>query len=104
MLTDDENDYLEKAKKRIDREAKRLTNDASREEFMHKAVPVFTQILDEAFRKAGLVKSKAMTTLLTELMLQDGLASVEQLSRIIADFGDFSREAGLGPDPLRVRK
>jgi hypothetical protein len=108
MWMDDENDYEEKRRKRLSKLDQRLEaarrQIADREAFLERTVPVFTRLLDEAFAQAGLVKSKAMTTLVQEIILTESHPSVERTMEIIRDFGKFSREAGLGPEPLRERR
>ena len=68
---------------------------------VEKLVPIYTASIDEAFQKAGLKKSKAMTTLITRLVIQEQLSELPRILEIILDFGRFAQEAGLGSDPLR---
>lgn len=109
MLTDDENDFdakrLERIRNLMDAKiAKQKLSqyDATKsEEWIAKTVPVFTRILDQAFRRAGLVKSKAMTNLIKDIISTHPNPSIEETTRIIQDLGDFSREAGFGPNPFK---
>lgn len=109
MLHDDTNDYPNKMKERLKKLDARLAaantrlQGEAREAYLQRAVPVFTQVITEAFATAGLVKSKAMTTLVQEIILTLPAPTVETVAAIIQDFGDFSREAGLGPEPLKAK-
>jgi hypothetical protein len=75
-----------------------------REANISSMVPEFVKILDKAFKEGGLVKTKAMSTLVQEIVLTQKSPSIEKTAQIIRDFGEFSRQAGLGPEPLKAKK